>query len=270
MRACLVVGVLAAAGWAMDLESAHQQARAALVEDLEKLADWCTKSRVFLDRNRTYELILDFDPDHETARKWLRFRKTKNGWVSRGFTRPINHEPEHHTTWTRKLKEVGLRFADRLAAAVAATKAPPSVKAKVFADLFRLAPDHEQGRRLNGQVRYRNRWMLRETVASRQRRRMIARFARTATFNVGNPRRGSLKSWERAMGIGFTEVWETPTWRLVTTCGAGEGETAARLAGACHEFIELVFDVTVPPTSGRLVFMLKSTKRYPTFAAVAV
>ncbi len=257
MRAGICVVLCAAAGWAQGLESAHSAAREALVEELEQLAGWCVKQRLFLDRNRTYAVILQFERDHVNARKWLHYRKTRNGWVKqKGFRKPTNKEPEHHLAWQRKLQEIGTRFGDRLAPALEATKVWSSLRARVVRDVFRVAWNHEEVRRLNDQVRYRGAWRMRDTIKSIQRRKEIARMARKAIFNVGNPRRGRVKPWERKMGLRFTEVWETPTWRLVTTCAPGEAETAAKLAGACAEFFDSVFETTVPPRPGQLVFLV--------------
>lgn len=61
-------------------------ARAALegktAEALDALATWCTKKRLFGKRDETYALLLEFDPEHEAARKKLRYTKDENGaWV---------------------------------------------------------------------------------------------------------------------------------------------------------------------------------------------
>ena len=259
----VAIAVSAAAVLAGDLESARKATLEELVSDLEKLADWCTKSRLYMDRNRTYEIVLKFDPDHETARKWLRYRKTRHGWVKRtGFKPPRNLDPGLHPTWLDKLAEVGDRFGDRVVAVLEATKGPARVRAAALRDVFSLRPDHPGARRLNGQVRFKGGWSLRETALAHARRRELVRMARAATFNVPEPRRGRLKKWEADLGLRWTEVWETPTWRLVTTCGPGEGIVAARLTGACAEFVESVFDITLPPRPGQIVFLVTSQQDF--------
>jgi len=263
VRVFLAVVALAGAGFGQGLGPGRREAVAVFVTELEELADWCTRNRLYRDRNETYRVVLSLDGDHPAARKWLRYRKTAHGWVKQKKFKPArNLDPGAHPTWVRKLDETRDRFADRMVAVLKDTNGSALDRAATFREIFLQRPDHEPARLLNGQVRHRGRWVLRETQVAYSRRRELVRLARKATFRVAT-RRGRLRQWETDLGLAWTEVWETPTWRLVTTCGAGEGEVAARLIGACAEFFEGVFDLTsVSPRPGQLVFLVKTNAEF--------
>ena len=50
-----------------------------LLGDLEELADWCAKAKLYRARQEVSEAILHVDPDHAEARKWLKYRRAKDG-----------------------------------------------------------------------------------------------------------------------------------------------------------------------------------------------
>ena len=65
-----------------NFEARRSSALASLKLGLEEYADWCTGKRLFLERKRAYELLLELDQEHQAALKGLGFVKEKSGrWV---------------------------------------------------------------------------------------------------------------------------------------------------------------------------------------------
>lgn len=90
-----LLAVLALPARADENELRAQQAaldRAATLE-LEALARWCIKKKLFGKRDEVYERLLQFEPDHKEARKRLKYERGEDhAWVqSERYKRPRNH-----------------------------------------------------------------------------------------------------------------------------------------------------------------------------------
>lgn len=88
---CLGRGAL----WAE--EPAHLAARLegatqALIQGLEAHAAWCGQKRAYGKRDEAYERLLEWAPEHEEARRWLRYERDEKGlWRQRStYRRPTN------------------------------------------------------------------------------------------------------------------------------------------------------------------------------------
>lgn len=82
--ALLAVALLPRVGAAEEgkLQSAHAQLDVDLAAQLNELADWCTKKRLYGRRDVTYAALLEVDPDHAEARKRLKYKRDDSGaWV---------------------------------------------------------------------------------------------------------------------------------------------------------------------------------------------
>ena len=78
-------------------DGAREALEKELTWKLENLAEPCQKAKAFLQRNRVYELILEYDPEHKTARKFLGYkfdRKTKEWVMPRKPRQPKDAKPE--------------------------------------------------------------------------------------------------------------------------------------------------------------------------------
>ena len=83
------------AGWALlsllataapalaDAELERKRTLRELVVTLEELGEWCRERQLYAQRVTVARKILEFDPDHEVARTWLKHRRTsEGGWVA--------------------------------------------------------------------------------------------------------------------------------------------------------------------------------------------
>ncbi|MCZ6572902.1 MAG: hypothetical protein O7C98_07000 [Planctomycetota bacterium] len=250
--------VLTAAAASAGIETAHREALRGLVADLEGLAKWCTKSKLFADRNRTYAVLLDFDPDHAVARKWLGYRRLHGGWVRRGpYRQPRNHAERKHEEFQSRLAAVGQGFGDRIAAVVEASGSRASIaQSRALRDVFKIAPNHERVRALNGQRLHRGRWMLEETIGSLKRRRLLARTARRVLSEIPEPRATGLYPDEANIGVPWTGAAHTTSWRVVSTTSKRERHASARVAAATVDLFEDVFETVVKPRRGQVLFVV--------------
>ncbi len=66
---------------------------AALARGLDELAQWCARHKLFGRRDEIYERLLEVEPDHAQARRWLRYEREGDGpWERRApYRRPSNH-----------------------------------------------------------------------------------------------------------------------------------------------------------------------------------
>ncbi len=115
---------------------------------------------------------------------------------------PPTHDKSKHDEFQGKLAAVGEEFGDRIAAVVDASGSRASIaQSRAFRDVFKIAPNHERARALNGQRLHRGRWMLKETIASLKRRRLLARTARRVLSEIPEPRATGLYPDEAGMDL---------------------------------------------------------------------
>ena len=82
LRAILLLfglAVLVPAVTAEDLESELPALRKATALELDVLAAWCNKKQLYAKRDEVFEQLLEYDPEHEDARRRLRYQKDERG-----------------------------------------------------------------------------------------------------------------------------------------------------------------------------------------------
>ncbi len=75
-----------------DLAARLVAASPALIECLEAHAAWCAQKKAYGKRDEAYERLLEWAPEHEEARRWLRYERDDHGlWRQRSsYRRPTN------------------------------------------------------------------------------------------------------------------------------------------------------------------------------------
>jgi hypothetical protein len=229
------------------------------VEQLDILATWCTKNKLFLDRNLAYELVLRFDPDHREARKWLKYVQREGQWVRLGtYTPPKNMNAKAEPAYAERRAEIVKQFAGDVIAALEKEGAGWTEAERRLAveDVLAVDPDNEKAHALNGQVRVDGRWVLAGTARAASRRHELVQAARAALAAVPEPRAVAIGQ-DAQLGVAWTDAVETETWRVVATTGTEEARRAAVIATATIPLFEAAFGITVEPRSGQVYYVMK-------------
>jgi hypothetical protein len=258
MRAIAATLLLAAAAFCGAMPEVHAAARRALVERLAALAAWCAKNEAYLDRDRTCELILRFDPDHRDARKWLKYIERDGKWVRlAAYAPPSNRNTKAQADYGEHRRAAVRQFVNDVIAALESEGAawPAAARKLAIEDILAVDPDEERARALNGEVRVDGRWMAADVVAAAARRRELVRAARDALAAVPEPSRVDIGQ-DAQLGVAWTDAVGTETWRVVATTGLEEARKAAVIATATVPLFEACFGIAVEPRPGQTYYVM--------------
>ncbi|HEX5136619.1 MAG TPA: hypothetical protein VFY93_06585 [Planctomycetota bacterium] len=258
MRLIPAVLLLFAVARAGAMPEAHAAARRAFVERLEALAAWCQKNELYLDRNRTYELILRFEPDHAEARKGLRYVQREGVWVRPAtYTPPRNGNARAQPEYGPQRAAAARQFADDVVAALGKEGAAwtPAARAMAVEDVLFVAPDDERARALNGEVKSDGRWLPADAVSGAARRKELVAAAREALAAVPEPRKVEIGP-DAQLGPAFTDAVETDAWRVVSTTGLEEARKAAVIATATVPLFRACFGVAEEERRDQAYYMM--------------
>lgn len=224
----------------IDLESDRQALDAQFVEDLEELADWCTKKRIFIARTTVYEELIRLEPDHTKARRGLGHTKDKNGqWnANKNRIKPVDWSKKAAAQFPAKRAALTTKYIDTLYSMFEAALPTLSDAARNKWELILLesSPDDERIHTMRGEVKLDERWVLKETARSKKRRAEIKEFVRESIATAPRPEPGTALMNEKGLGIAWKTIIESPTARCLGTCDEAE---ATRLVAAAHALREL-------------------------------
>jgi len=253
--AVLLLAVVVRAG---AMPETYAATRRAFVERLEALAAWCQKSQLYLDRNRTYELILRFEPDHAEARKGLRYVQREGVWVRPAtYTPPKNRNAKAEPEYGPQRAAAARQFADDVIAALEKEGAAwsPSARSAAIADVLFVAPDDERAHALSGEVKSDGRWIPADVVSGGARRKELVEAARAALAAVPEPRKVEIGP-DAQLGPAWTDAVETDAWRVVATTGLEEARKAAAIATASEPLFKACFGVAVEDKRDQVYYMM--------------
>lgn len=134
---------------------------------LEELAAWCQGERLYLERDRCYQALLLLEPDHAGARRFLRYRRTKDGWLQQDYRAPRNHAEEELDEAARRRGELEATFRAEL---VLLAERHGIGRDRLLTDVLLVCPDDREAHLGRGEVKEGERWVLLETAAARERR----------------------------------------------------------------------------------------------------
>ncbi len=212
------------------------EARNEMIDGLEELAKWCTKAKLLKTRNKLYERLLQIDPDHATARKWLRYAKRDGKWMRpRPYREPRDYQREYLPAFRKRHAALLTRVVAPLLEAIRA--GPAARRAEALDAAIRYAPEDSAVRKLNGEVKHGGRWVLRETLTALKRRRTLQNLAAKALRAVPEPKESSLTATEKRLGLTWRAVRQGQWWRGVATTDERELRNALRACDASAGFI---------------------------------
>lgn len=217
--------------WDIDEDSA--KARAALIEQLEGLAEWCTKKKIYLKRQEVYLSILHFDPDSNVARRGLGYVKDSEGnWIEKKRrVEPkdwdkgaVKEFPEKRTEVAEAYRTAMFGLIDKYEGRLS-----PTQREKILDDLLFADPDDPRVHALRGEVKVDDKWVLVQTVKAKEHRAELRDMVRKAFKNVPKAEEDLANAREDQFGIGWKAIYKTP---IVRSLGTGSAKEVERMTQA--------------------------------------
>lgn len=209
--------------------------------DLDGLAGWCRDVGLEKERAGLLEALLLLAPDHETARRDLGYRRRAGGpwerdssWQApRQSARKMRRElrKRQHALVGRHLKSLDPSL-------------PRRTRRSVLLSLQHLAPRDQRIRKALGERRSGGRWVLRESVTARARRRALEKKLAEIRRKVRPPKNGTLEPNERKVPVPWSGIRTAPTVRVAGTVPQKEIEATAQLAGVTEALYAFAIDPT--------------------------
>jgi hypothetical protein len=242
----------------------HSQLAATAVSRFERLAAWCHERRLYRQRDATYRSILKFDPDHAEARKFLKFRRTKDGqWIDTGgYREPRERKstdlPEYERMHADLIADLGqqvFELLERHGSSMAGSE-----RQALLETLLDLDPDHVSAHAELGEVHdpASNAWILVESASSRKRHAALAGLATRLVRAGPKVAAAEADAPERELGLEWRSVLRTERVKILSTVPGSPPAECVRLA----ESVMVLFDAALRPdartTSGFEVYLLAS------------
>ena len=212
----------------------------------EQLASWCKEERLFQSWHATYAAILVLDPDHEEARKTLKYKRDKNGeWQRKSTREPRNRNEKALPEYERRKQAWYAQYVDGAHALYESSEAPEEAAARgrILAAILQVAPDDARARAALGEVRHQGRWILAESGRALVRREKIHALARSAIEAIGSPKPLEIPASLKKSSLPFTHAAQHEALKVITTHPLEETRRATVLAGASWKFTAALFDL---------------------------
>lgn len=227
-------------------EAAYAARRASVVAELEGYAEWCSASRLAADRAAALEAILHFDPAHEDAHRGLKHVKQRDGSWAPPAKKPDakNANKSLEAESRERLRVIATSLLDaggELLRADDDAAKRAGWQAKLVADVLAIDADHEAARKLGGEARREQEWVLSETVAAKLQRAALKERVERAVAAVPAPAPIEPGARETALGIAWSHSVSTPRLRVFTDSTLAEAQRVAVMCTAAMEvYSELV------------------------------
>ncbi len=236
---------------------------------MEELARWCHRNGLFREKNRTLEVLLKFDQDHQYARResgWQRLGKKK--WVRvRGFRRPIRTNPEMKKQWKERSTALLNHYCSHLAVKLQGLKPPIHAMElrRLTESLLVLSPKHGGLRILLGERLVGRSWKLKESVPTKAYRKRLANHAKLLLDGAGEPATVPLTKPEKEAALRWTEAQLLPGVRVVGTVSKEEIKSSCQLARAAINYVRMSMRNSVEPFQGFTIYLLDSREEAKRF-----
>jgi hypothetical protein len=232
------------------------------VEAMDEFARWCGRNGLFREKNRVLVAIIAFDFDHQYARHesgWRRLGKKKWERV-KGFRRPIKTNKDMAPGWKARANESANRYVTDVAPKLAALK-PSLTKAelrRLHSTMLGVAPRHDGLRVLLGERKVGRRWLLKESLPTKGRRKQLAQNGKLLLEGAGDPAETGYTEAERKVGMEWKSSSILHEVRVVGTVPKKDVQDACRLARATLVFARMAMHSPVKPFQGFTIYVLNS------------
>jgi hypothetical protein len=251
-----------------DFDARRAEAQERFQEGLDDYIEWCRAKRLFEQRRKACELLLELDPDHAGAHDALGHERAKDGT----WNPPA--KPKKFRDFDKEaLREAPERWDATTAAYVAELLAllesdglSEEQQALAAADALRFDPDHARIHELLGEVRGPDGWVLPESLAARAQRDVLRAHVRTALEEAPASQPVPPNERERKVKLEL-EVVAAPGLRVAGTAGEDELRLGAHAVLALERLAQLVFGSKYALPEDCTVYMLSDPAHRDPFLA---
>lgn len=245
-------------------ETAYAARRASVVAELEAHAEWCGSARLAADRAAAFEAILHFDPAHEDAHRALKHVKQRDGtWAPAAKKQDVknaNKALEGQSSERLRMVATSLLDAGTELLGKGEDAARRSTwQAMLVADVLAIDPHHEAARKLGGEARREQEWVLMETVDAKLQRGELKQRVQRVVAAVPAPQRIEPGPREAALGIAWTHAVSTPRVRVFTDSTLAEAERVAVMCTAAMDVYSELAGFTSDLTADYSVYVLATS-----------
>lgn len=220
----------------------RRAAQVELVKRLADLADWCHAQELFLERDRVWRSILDFDANNAAARKGLRYARNPDG----SWQEPAPREAKNRNA--KALEELPAKRAAaitpyRSALMTLLAREPQSSQLRrvAYDEILSIDPDDIVVRALRGEKQSEGKWILQETWQAKQRRAELKAFAQAALSSAARIEMLEPDAQEKSLGLRWAQGFKTDSVRVLSTGDEKEARRATELVHATGPFFRSVF-----------------------------
>jgi hypothetical protein len=233
---------------------------AAILGDLEALAEWCGSAKLYAERDHAYGAILAFDPDNGRAHRGLKHTQLRDGtWVvPEKKLASRNYAPAMLEDCRRRRAEIAGRFRERLFALLElpGARASREARRRVLEAVLQVDPDEPQVRALRGEVRRGEQWVLVETEAAAAGRERIREAVREALARPPGLLPAEPSAEEERLDVSWSVALANEDVRVLSTGKRPEAEHVAHVARAAGELVRAVLSSDVRLREGATVYLL--------------
>lgn len=220
------------------------------LERLVELASWCHKQKAFLQRDQVYEIVLELDPDHKAARKYLKFVKDRKSgkWIrKRPYRAPKPGKPDVVKQYQEKRRAVDGALVEARIALVemhAETLGPTRRDTELRA-LLELAPEHEELRGMLGYVKVekpggKTGWTTQVALETDKRRDALLEALEEARDAVTPAEECDEDRVDESLDIAWEGLMKTKRVRAIANTDEEEAELVAETVDATLSFLPFV------------------------------
>lgn len=263
----------------VDFGEAKSAARATYVEQLEEFAKWCQKKKALAQRNFAYEAILEIDPEHKTARKYLKYTYDRKAgeWIrKREYKAPKAGKPAVLEEALLKRAEVDAAHGSVLAATVTehAEALGPVAAYDERVALLAFAPDDGDLRAAVEHVKVEiegvETWMSKEAAMAAERRAEFIEAISAKRKSAPKAKTGELNKTESGWGVKWAAPLLGKRARVVASRKLKEREDLLRDIEILLELAPKMTGKKLPSSEGITVYLVEGTATVPDIVDKAV
>ena len=208
-----------------DYEEIRERELGGLVARLREHAEWCKKSKLWLQRALAYEAVLQFAPDDEEAHRGLGHKKLKDGsWAEGKRPRPVDRSKRDLEEAETRRKAISEPFVTALQGfhEREGEELPAPVLVRLLADVLAVDPENAWARDLRNEVKHEGAWVMMEVANAAARREELLASADSLRAELEPAGSKELTSLEAGLELPFTAAIDRGGVRVVGTVAEEE------------------------------------------------